>query len=336
VAREVVEASVFWRGDLFAVKYFALGERVFFDDVPKAEGIEVRERVVEAAPKTPRNRWDLPLGAIALTAACMNAMVVGSSVRNQETALGTHVAVVHSERLVEPDEEPVLEFAAGIGVRGVPEQVAETEDDAAEAKPIDVFGDTGLVHLLAQYQGDGRIAVPWAPAAHEPGALWGDRIDDVWGVAGIGLSGIGEGGGGNALGNYVVDHVYTEPLENYRHATLTGHHTSPVCHLPGTAAITCNRMPPEIIQRIVHLNEGRFRACYADGLKRNPTLAGRVVTKFAIARDGSVSAASDGGSDLGDPQVVSCVTRAFMGLEFPENPEGIATVTYPIVMSPSD
>ncbi|HEX4512263.1 MAG TPA: hypothetical protein VH054_01970, partial [Polyangiaceae bacterium] len=110
--REVVEASVFWRGDLFAVKYFALGERVFFDDVPKAEGIEVRERVVEAAPKTPRNRWDLPLGAIALTAACMNAMVVGSFVRSQEVAVGTHVEVVHSEdseRLVEPDEQPVLE-----------------------------------------------------------------------------------------------------------------------------------------------------------------------------------------------------------------------------------
>ena len=40
------------------------------------------------------------------------------------------------------------------------------------------------------------------------------------------------------------------------------------------------RLPPEVIQRIVRQNFGRFRLCYEDGLKSNPELAGRVTVKF--------------------------------------------------------
>src|SRR5262249_54034629 len=98
--------------------------------------------------------------------------------------------------------------------------------------------------------------------------------------------------------------------------------------------VICNRLPPESIQRSVRLNFGRFRACYEEGLRRNPNLAGRVVVRFVIGRDGSVSNVADGGSDLPDRQVVSCVLRAFYGLSFPQPEGGVVTVTYPIVFSP--
>ena len=95
-------------------------------------------------------------------------------------------------------------------------------------------------------------------------------------------------------------------------------------------------LPPEAIQRVVRMNFGRFRACYDSALRTNPSLTGRVVTKFVIARDGSVSMASDGGSDLPSQEVVSCIVRNFQSLSFPTPEGGIVTVTYPLMMTPAE
>ena len=56
--------------------------------------------------------------------------------------------------------------------------------------------------------------------------------------------------------------------------------------------------------------------------------------RFVIGRDGAVSNVGNGGSDLPDANVVSCVVRAFYGLSFPQPENGIVTVTYPIVFTP--
>ncbi len=89
-----------------------------------------------------------------------------------------------------------------------------------------------------------------------------------------------------------------------------------------------------MIQRIVRQNFGRFRACYEAGLRAHPALTGRVGVRFVIGRDGAVSSVADGGSDIPDHAVTSCVVRAFYGLSFPQPEGGIVTVSYPIVFSP--
>jgi hypothetical protein len=94
------------------------------------------------------------------------------------------------------------------------------------------------------------------------------------------------------------------------------------------------RLGPDAIQRVVRANFGRFRGCYENGLARNPTLQGRVTTRFLIARDGSVAYTADGGSDLPDANIVACVVRAFSGLSFPEPAGGTVSVDYPIAFSP--
>ena len=94
------------------------------------------------------------------------------------------------------------------------------------------------------------------------------------------------------------------------------------------------RLPPEVIQRVVRDNFGKFRACYENGLRNNPNLQGRVSVRFVIGRDGSVSNVGNGGSDLPDPAVVQCVVRAYYGLSFPQPEGGIVTVVYPIMFSP--
>ena len=55
------------------------------------------------------------------------------------------------------------------------------------------------------------------------------------------------------------------------------------------ATSVSGRLPPEVIQRIVRQNFGRFRLCYENGLRNNPNLQGRVAVRFVIGRDGAVS-----------------------------------------------
>ncbi len=95
------------------------------------------------------------------------------------------------------------------------------------------------------------------------------------------------------------------------------------------------RLPPEVIKRIIRQNFGRFRLCYENGLRLNPSLQGRVSTKFVIAHDGSVSTTQDGGSDMPDQNVTSCVVRAHGNLSFPQPEGGIVIVTDPLIFNPS-
>lgn len=45
------------------------------------------------------------------------------------------------------------------------------------------------------------------------------------------------------------------------------------------------RLPPEVIQRVVRANFGVMRRCYEDGLRSDPWLMGRVITRFVIGVD---------------------------------------------------
>jgi hypothetical protein len=96
------------------------------------------------------------------------------------------------------------------------------------------------------------------------------------------------------------------------------------------------RLPAELIQRVVRQNEGRFRLCYEKGLRGNPTLTGRVTTRFVIDRNGQVNLAADGGSDLPDATVRQCVISSFTALSFPESNTGMVTVTYPLMFTPEE
>lgn len=101
------------------------------------------------------------------------------------------------------------------------------------------------------------------------------------------------------------------------------------------ATTVAGRLPPEVIQRIVRQNFGRFRLCYDAGLRKNPNLQGTVSIKFTINREGAAVDAT-GEGDMPDADVVRCVSRAFEGLQFPSPEGGIVNVTYPIRFTPGD
>ena len=199
---------------------------------------------------------------------------------------------------------------------------------AASPRPTEGWGMTGLLSAPSSAQGN----------------LWGDSGGNAFGAGGLGLSGIGEGGGGRGegigLGSIgTIGHGASSGVGvgfGSGIGRLSGSHKTSSPRVRGGSTSVSGRLPPEVIQRIVRQNFGRFRLCYEDGLRRNPELQGRVAVRFVIDRTGAATSVGNGGSDMPDSAVVSCVVRAFLGLRFPEPEGGIVTVVYPILFSPPD
>lgn len=173
------------------------------------------------------------------------------------------------------------------------------------------------------------------------GNMWGSEIGESFGTNGLGLSGIGEGGNGKGEGIGLgaigtIGHGSGAGASDgfgNGHGKLMGGHKVKTPQVRMGMTSVSGRIPPEIVQRVIRQNYGKFRMCFENGLRNNPNLNGRVTTRFVINRDGSVSNASNGGSDLPDQGVVQCVVRSFYGLSFPAPETGIVTVVYPIMFT---
>jgi hypothetical protein len=212
------------------------------------------------------------------------------------------------------------------------------------------FGMIGLISTM----GGGDPNAPTAPWGREESAgqdeksargnMFGDTIGDSFGAGGLGLSGVGEGGGGRGegigLGNFGgLGHgagTGTGQGIGSGRGRLGGGHTVKAPRIREGATSVNGRLPPEVIQRIVRQNFGRFRLCYENGMKNNPNLQGRVTVKFVIDRSGAVAMTADGGSDIPDSGVVQCVVRGFGNLSFPQPEGGMVTVVYPIMFNPGE
>ncbi len=114
---------------------------------------------------------------------------------------------------------------------------------------------------------------------------------------------------------------------------LGGAHAVPTPQVRMGKTQVSGRLPPEVIQRIVRQNFGRFRLCYEQGLRESPSLQGLVTVRFTIKPDGSQGSVALLSSEVGRP-VGTCVARAFYGLSFPAPESGLVTVVYPISFSP--
>jgi hypothetical protein len=175
------------------------------------------------------------------------------------------------------------------------------------------------------------------------GHLFDEDIDDAVGTGGLDLAGTNLGGGGPAdtIGLREMNGLATGPGGPDRgiggsRAPRQGTHTPTAPRVRDSVVTIGGHVRPEVIQRVVRQNFGRFRFCYEAGLRANPSLEGRVVVKFLIDRTGAVGLASEAGGDLADTKVVQCVVRAFGDLSFPSPDGGIVTVVYPILFSPAD
>jgi len=211
-----------------------------------------------------------------------------------------------------------------------------------------VFGMIGLLGSSPSGDPDAPL-VPWAAdqtrgsdAESALGDLWSNRLGDAFGN-GLALTGSGQHGGGRGEGIGIANIGTLGPGGTdkpggdaiaLRVARLSKGHRTSVPRLREGETRISGRLPPDTIQRVVRQNHPRFRLCYEKGLMTNPNLTGRVGVRFVIGSDGRVTHVADAGSDLPDPSVVSCVSRAFYDIGFPKPEGGIVTVVYPIVFQP--
>jgi hypothetical protein len=87
----------------------------------------------------------------------------------------------------------------------------------------------------------------------------------------------------------------------------------------------------EVIKR--HMNQIRY--CYQRELTKNPALGGKIVIKFVIAKDGTVSSAEKKTSTMNNSAVEQCIVGRFMRMVFPQpKGGGIVIVSYPFIFSP--
>jgi len=272
------------------------------------------------------------------------AEVVEESADNKEGGTGTR-AKGEEGSMGNPTTKAVNKRYAVQGPKDNPDPHLARQAALREATE---FGMIGLLNTGAA----GDPNAPTAPWGRETslgmddmsarGNMWGDEIGDAFGAGGLGLSGIGEGGGGRGegigLGNIgTLGHgagIGSGQGFGSGHGRLGGSHKTAAPKMRMGATTVSGRLPPEVIQRIVRQNYGRFRMCFEQGLVRNPNLEGRVSVRFVIGRDGAVSNVANGGSDLPDSQVISCIVSAYYGLSFPQPEGGIVTVVYPIMFSP--
>jgi len=128
---------------------------------------------------------------------------------------------------------------------------------------------------------------------------------------GSGASGYGQGGGNfGAKGEGAIGTVGGDP-------------------------IILGALDRSLIDEVVKRHIAQIRYCYQRELTKNPTLSGKIVIKFVIAKDGSVSSASKKTSTMHNSAVESCVAGRFLRMQFPQpKGGGIVFVSYPFLFSP--
>jgi hypothetical protein len=216
----------------------------------------------------------------------------------------------------------------------------------SRAQQLESARNFGMIELLGSLS---TSAFAGSPFVRDP-ALGSDGFDaeggmfgdpgESGGLGGLRLSGTDQGGGGHGIG-VGLDGIGTCGTGNcgpkgFGHSVggPRGEHKVRVPVMNGTTTLVSGHLPPEVVQRIVRQNYGRFRMCYENGLRLNPNLTGRITARFVIGREGAVTNASNGGSDMPDSGVTACVVQAFYGLSFPKPENGIVMVSYPIMFSP--
>lgn len=86
----------------------------------------------------------------------------------------------------------------------------------------------------------------------------------------------------------------------------------------------------EDISKNISERRADARACYEAGLKRVPTMQGKIIINFAIDSEGVVGETSQGMQDgqIEDPEVVACVSEVIKTVRFAGSPKGKTTRAY--------
>ena len=207
------------------------------------------------------------------------------------------------------DKEVVDEFMSGLNFG------ANSDSGAMD-------GMGGIANLDANMQGGlgGVMGAKGVQAGSgglgsSGGGLGGGGTAD--GVGGLGTKGSGRGSSGYGKGGGSV-----------------GKKRSGGSIKSGGTPIILGALDKSLIDAVIRKNMNQIRYCYQRELTKNPGLKGKIIVKFTIAADGSVSRASIKTSSMGNSAVEGCITGRFKRFKFPQpKGGGVVIVSYPFIFS---
>lgn len=107
--------------------------------------------------------------------------------------------------------------------------------------------------------------------------------------------------------------------------------------VPAADAVTPDgRVAPEEVLRQATAKIPALRACYAEALKKDPGLGGKVIVRMHVEADGKVSSSRVTGGSIGDAALGKCLAQELGSMTLPAAPKGALEVLYPIELSPAD
>ncbi len=111
------------------------------------------------------------------------------------------------------------------------------------------------------------------------------------------------------------------PLRLSDGGTLTGK-----AHAEVPLVTTTGAVDHDDVERILRINQGRYRLCYSKVLYANASLTGDAKVSFSIDPTGSVIRARDAGSTITSPPLIECLVRSVEHLSFTPPEAGTAEV----------
>ena len=97
-------------------------------------------------------------------------------------------------------------------------------------------------------------------------------------------------------------------------------------------ALVAGPLTQDDIDRAAGAQDGAARECLEQARSRAPGVSGRIMLKFVVAVDGSVTTVKLGTSTVEDKRLEACVMRCVRALRFPKSSDGrISVVGLPYV-----
>jgi Ca-activated chloride channel homolog len=163
------------------------------------------------------------------------------------------------------------------------------------------------------------------------GGIIGTQYGNSYGSGGLGSRGSGLGGGGTGEG---LGGLTTRGRGRGSSGYGAGN-SAPATPSVGSPIIL-GSVDKTQVDRTIKQHLAQIRYCYQKELNKNPALAGKVVVKFTIGADGTVTAAEIKSSTLNNETVEACICARFMRMTFPAPAGGgVVVVSYPFVFKPA-
>lgn len=164
------------------------------------------------------------------------------------------------------------------------------------------------------------------------GGLTGNVIGSQGGTGGGGIRGFGPGGGGSSSGIGGIGTRGGGPGGGGYGggAGYKGDKKQANLDIGGSDVVVLGAIDPSLIDKAIREHTTQIRYCYSKELNKNPKLFGKVVIKFVIGPDGSVTSSTVKESTIDSVNVGTCVADRIQRITFP-SPKGggKVNVVYP-------